>query len=1269
MSPARGPKGAPRPVVKKTPLKSTKNTASKPASFKANAGKTLRDKLKIVKDLTEKLWKNKQKLANEASNFGKTQTTLITEENEETGNKVDVNKKVDKKIAAKKNVKEESTTKEEALETEKGNVKLQSGASTPLIIEIADDSLKSDKNLQGKKDSPVDLSKINVSDKDGAKTTSQKKNNDKKVSKPVSKVISKNLGSKKTTPDSSNQCDPKKSACDDDKIQDSTPTNNKKTKPKKNETQNTETKSEISKKTPKSSNEQKKEKAVAKRLGSNNSAKKTVKKAATKKSTKNINEDEVQNDLDNKADKKIKKKTVAKSKVPQTVTAENNVQVAQCSSDKISNLNQVDKILDTDTKKDVTTSNDNNSHAKTDATKESPTLDQNTKFDTTSPVGKKTVKRSYVKKIATNLKSDNSDKTIDIEKQPKQRKPKTTATVKTKGTKTLSTTKKVDTESKNALETLSNEDGKDKEKLQPELDNNAVCTQIEKKDITKKKANAKTNKNSTSVQQTENNKDISHIEANENKALSIDSTNKNSIEKALTGADKPTKKKGNAKETALKPKGAVKPKLVKTKNPKTLKLDSEKINAFAKALKMTINQKMRKQDNCKIDEVPTDKQTDQQNDLLEKSAKKKKTVKPKDLKDVSDDNKKLEDEVKPNENIEMQKKQDKSDVDKSNEIEKTSGKVVKKKLAKPLDNEKTSNNSSENNSKKSVKKPRVNLNNQHPIKRLKHVAKKVKPSPNPLKKRSEGIQLKKHANALKRVVKTKIGLSDSCNLTTIKLKLKSKKNANAKNRKAQKIEQNIKKEKSDSDDASSNATCDVDIKEVKKENSDHEEEKKDTNTQKVCKVEKRRIKPEPSKRLKKLWNAPKGRRVASLNALAKVHCLYENECRSAFELGLLKTTKKSEKQEPEPVPDDDVDKVAEKIPRTLRSCAMPSVGKHWDMHELSSTSASSCRSASSISSNSSIASDSDCESVKKPIKMISKNAASNKDNKDKVVVKVKRKRNRLDVTMDLKDMVVRKRMASLNATAILAASYENERKFSRRGNLGGDLGASSSSSSSSSSISSSSDGSLDDPIYKVAGGTIKSDKNPVKIEPAQNLEVLDSIKKEEEHEVSLIVNQDTDVTITGVYLNTTTRSTLHRRLHHHRTASSSSVSHLHRSRYHISSSSSCSSNGVLLETGTKDVSGSESSVGGSYTPLGALSSMRPPHNAINTTTIASGPGSPILVRHTSCSSAFSAPPHGRTSNHSAETRTTNCSSSSPELNLRVNLRATVGGYIYDVLNQ
>lgn len=49
----------------------------------------------------------------------------------------------------------------------------------------------------------------------------------------------------------------------------------------------------------------------------------------------------------------------------------------------------------------------------------------------------------------------------------------------------------------------------------------------------------------------------------------------------------------------------------------------------------------------------------------------------------------------------------------------------------------------------------------------------------------------------------------------------------------------------------------------------------------------------------------------------------------------------------------------------------------------------------------------------------------------------------------------------------------------------------------------------------ILSGAIKTDRNPVKIEPTQNLEVLDSIKKEEEHEVSLIVNQDTDVTITG----------------------------------------------------------------------------------------------------------------------------------------------------------
>lgn len=51
-------------------------------------------------------------------------------------------------------------------------------------------------------------------------------------------------------------------------------------------------------------------------------------------------------------------------------------------------------------------------------------------------------------------------------------------------------------------------------------------------------------------------------------------------------------------------------------------------------------------------------------------------------------------------------------------------------------------------------------------------------------------------------------------------------------------------------------------------------------------------------------------------------------------------------------------------------------------------------------------------------------------------VPVKKKRNRNEVVMDLKDMVVQKRMASLNATAILAASYEkglrNLAKMTRR---------------------------------------------------------------------------------------------------------------------------------------------------------------------------------------------------------------------------------------------
>lgn len=51
-------------------------------------------------------------------------------------------------------------------------------------------------------------------------------------------------------------------------------------------------------------------------------------------------------------------------------------------------------------------------------------------------------------------------------------------------------------------------------------------------------------------------------------------------------------------------------------------------------------------------------------------------------------------------------------------------------------------------------------------------------------------------------------------------------------------------------------------------------------------TESKRLKQEAHSEIKKMksfWNGPKRHRVASLNALAKVHCLYENETRAAFD--------------------------------------------------------------------------------------------------------------------------------------------------------------------------------------------------------------------------------------------------------------------------------------------------------------------------------------------------------------------------------------------------
>lgn len=285
----------------------------------------------------------------------------------------------------------------------------------------------------------------------------------------------------------------------------------------------------------------------------------------------------------------------------------------------------------------------------------------------------------------------------------------------------------------------------------------------------------------------------------------------------------------------------------------------------------------------------------------------------------------------------------------------------------------------------------------------------------------------------------------------------------------------------------------------------------------------------PSKRRLKLlsmWSGPKKHRMASLNAMAKVHCLYENESRTHMELGLMKTvdrqaipstskphtitrakdtksketekqdsTSESEYEHKKDKKDESSESSDDNPPqRSLRGVpGIRSAGKYWDPK--SSTSSSE---------------DSEMESKKKSVsteKTTTKTQSSNKSDSDSkppakmkktAGVPVKKKRNRNEVVMDLKDMVVQKRMASLNATAILAASYEKRSPKSSKDDTTSD---------------SCSDEYFTQKSKNGAGSGVKSE---VKNEDAKK-DCEETSMTDRKQKVEVIVNQDTDVTITGVY--------------------------------------------------------------------------------------------------------------------------------------------------------
>lgn len=284
----------------------------------------------------------------------------------------------------------------------------------------------------------------------------------------------------------------------------------------------------------------------------------------------------------------------------------------------------------------------------------------------------------------------------------------------------------------------------------------------------------------------------------------------------------------------------------------------------------------------------------------------------------------------------------------------------------------------------------------------------------------------------------------------------------------------------------------------------------------------------PSKRRLKLlsmWTGPKKHRMASLNAIAKVHCLYENESRTHMELGLMKTvdrqivpstskatpskkkdskpkevekesTSESEYENRKDKKSDSSESSDENPPqRTLRGVPgiRQSAGKYWDPKSSTSSSEDSELESKKRSTTQ--------EKKKTPTKTSSVKSDSDKPPakmKKTAGVPVKKKRNRNEVVMDLKDMVVQKRMASLNATAILAASYEKRSPKSNKDDTTSD---------------SCSDESFS---QKSKNGVSSGVKSEVKSEETKK-ECEDSGIADKNQKVEVVVNQDTDVTITGVY--------------------------------------------------------------------------------------------------------------------------------------------------------
>lgn len=272
-------------------------------------------------------------------------------------------------------------------------------------------------------------------------------------------------------------------------------------------------------------------------------------------------------------------------------------------------------------------------------------------------------------------------------------------------------------------------------------------------------------------------------------------------------------------------------------------------------------------------------------------------------------------------------------------------------------------------------------------------------------------------------------------------------------------------------------------------------------------------------RLLGFWTGPKKHREASLNAQAKVQCLYENESRTHLELGLMRTIDrvppkwkeavkkksiKTEKRNSTSSESEYEKKVkfentssedeSNAPTRTLRYQPTGS-GKYWEM-KLSS-------SEESEAEHRRQAPEKKKYTIKPKVVVKSEKVTESSDvvkvKKPKPAPPPKKKRVRAEVVMDLRDMVVKKRMASLNATAMLHASYEKRSpKSSKEGTT-----SDSQTSSEEERLAKRSRSYLAD---RAECSTSRKDFT------SGVTEVTAATKK-----MAVIVNQEADVTITGVY--------------------------------------------------------------------------------------------------------------------------------------------------------